>query len=81
MTTTTKKPEKTFRFAHIEVSVWKQQTSNGEIFLNANVSRSFKKGEEWRRTSSFGTRDIPVLIMQLKEALAFMNHEERPTLG
>jgi hypothetical protein len=81
MTTTTKKPEKSFRLANIEVSVWKQQTSNGEIFLNANVSRSFKKGDEWQRTSSFGTRDIPILIMQLKEALAFMNQGERPTVG
>jgi len=81
MTTTTNKPEKSFRFGPIEVSIWKRQASNGEIFLNASVSRSFKKGDEWKRTSSFGTNDIPVLIEQLKQALAFMNQAERPTLG
>jgi hypothetical protein len=82
MTTTTNKPEKSFRFGHIEVSVWKREGSNGEQFYSASASRNFiNKEGQWRRTSSFATDEIPAVIEQLRQALAYMQGAERPTLG
>ena len=56
------RPVATFRQGGVEVSVWRNNTQNGEMF-NTTIRNSYKeeKSGEWKETSSFSPADLAVL--------------------
>ena len=70
------KPLKVFRLENVSVSVFANvREIDGErvTFYNVSMSKAYKKGNETRRTQSFGSNDVAKLLELLKEAGEFVD--------
>ena len=77
------KPLKVFRLEDVSVSVFaNERTIDGDrvTFYNVSMSKTYKKGNETRRTQSFGSNDIAKLIQLLKESGDFVDSVKTPKL-
>jgi len=61
---TSNKPVHSIRYGTVRVAIWQ----NEKGFCNVTMERSYKQGEEWKRTDSFGRDDLPKLQQALGEA-------------
>lgn len=52
------KPVHRIRLSTISASIFKNTSSDGNSFFNAQFDRSYKSGEEWKHTKSFGRDDL-----------------------
>ena len=73
MTTKTEKtkPVKSFRLRGVSVAVFENHTqSEGRdvTFHKVSVQKTYKEGEEFKTTTSFGRDDLPVVQMLLGRA-------------
>lgn len=64
----TAKPIHRIRHGAVSASIWPQQTENGVLF-NVTFQRTYKDGDDWKYTGSFGRRDL--LVVGLIAARAF----------
>lgn len=65
------KPVHTVRFRGVSASVFenKTQVQNREvIFHKVAVSRTYRDGDEWKSTTSFGRDDLPVVTLVVQRA-------------
>lgn len=65
------KPVHTLRDRSIKATVWENQTANGPM-CNVTLTRSYREGEEWRETQSFGYDDLMNLAKLLYDAHSFI---------
>lgn len=63
-----KKPVEFFREGNVSLSVWPNQGVKGE-FNTFSITRSYKKGDEWKYSTSFGTNDLPKVKVVLEKAM------------
>ena len=69
------KPVKVIRLRGISASIFANRAkSDGRdlTFHKVSVQRSYKDGEEWKQTTSFGRDDLPVVNMILRRAWEFI---------
>ena len=66
-TSTTNKPSHVVRYGAVKAVVWQNQTSNGPMY-NVTVARTYRDGEEWKESSSFGADELLTLAKALNEA-------------
>jgi hypothetical protein len=59
-TPTNPQPVHKIRHGAVSASIWRNETNNGPIF-NVTFQRSYKEGDEWKNSMSFGRRDLLVL--------------------
>jgi hypothetical protein len=79
--TKAKKPLKVFRLEDVSVSVFaNERTIDGRsvTFYNVSMSKTYKKGDETRRTQTFGSNDIGKLQYVLKQADEFVQNTDGP---
>ena len=50
-------PVHTARHRNIKASIWRNETEKGPMY-KVTVTRSYREGDEWRDTSSFGYDDL-----------------------
>jgi hypothetical protein len=62
------KPIHRIRHGAVSASIWSQQAENGMMF-NVTFQRTYKDGDDWKYTGSFGRRDL--LVVGLIAARAF----------
>ena len=62
-----KKPAHTIRSGALTVTIWKNKGDKGPWY-SAIPSRSYKQGEEWKQTDSFGQDDLLLLAKLLDMA-------------
>jgi len=62
------------RHRALKAAVWKNDTENGAMF-NTTVSRSYKDGEVWKESSSFGFDDVLVIAELLRACHSFILRE------
>lgn len=67
-----KKPDKHFRIGSITATVWGNQNGQGNHFYSVNISRSYKDGEEWKQSDSFGHGDLLNVAAVSKRAEAWI---------
>ena len=75
------RPVHTVRHRRIRATIWKNQTEKGPIY-NVTVSRSFRDGDEWRDSHSFGYDDLMNLAKVLYDAhsvISALKAKERKT--
>ena len=65
--TASNKPSHVVRYGGIKAVVWQNQTSNGPMY-NVTVARTYRDGEEWKESSSFGADELLTLAKALNEA-------------
>jgi len=64
-------PIKKFRVANITACIW-QREHNDKIFHNVTLERSYKDGEEWKSSGSFGFDDMGPLELALELAKKYL---------
>lgn len=64
------RPAATFKLGGVEVSVWRNQTQNGEMF-NTTIRNSYKDeaSGEWKETTSFSPTDLAVVSQLTSQAV------------
>lgn len=69
------KPVKTFRFRGVSASIFKNRAKNvdrGASFHKVSLQRTYKDGDEFKTTTSFGRDDLPVAALLLQRAWEFV---------
>ena len=73
------KPEATFRIGLCTASVFVNEVENDgnkRQIRSVNVQRSYKDGDEWKYTSSFGLGELPQAIRALQLAQGHLEATE-----
>jgi len=66
-------PEQRFNIGAVKATIWKNTSRAGAEFRTVRLSRSYKKGDEWKNTNSLGVRDIDKAIKVLEQARDYIN--------
>jgi len=61
------RPAMTFRYGAIKCTIWKNRTRAGPMY-NTIVTRSYKDGDNWKESSSFGVEDLPTVAKAFLDA-------------
>ena len=64
-------PIQTLRAGRIQAAIWENHSDKGP-FYNVTVSRSYKEGDNWKSSDSFGRDDLLVLAQLLGSAYTFI---------
>lgn len=70
-----KKPIENIKAGSIQVAIWENETKdekNPRKFLSAVMTKSYKKGDEWKTTDSLNANDVPKAILALQKAYETM---------
>jgi hypothetical protein len=75
------RPMQQFRVGSVSASIWKRE-HEGKIYYSASIDRSYKDGEQWKRSSSFNKDELQTVIdlairCQGYIELAFAKREEQ----
>ena len=69
------KPVKVFRLRGISASVFANTAKSGEreiTFHKVSLQRTYKDGDDWKTTTSFGRDDLPTAQLVLSRAWEFI---------
>jgi hypothetical protein len=61
------KPVAKLRLGRISAAIWKNDTDKGSLF-NVSFQRSYKEGDEFKNSQSFGRDDLLVLAKLADQA-------------
>lgn len=71
------KPEHTIRSGAITATIWKNTGTKDKkeyTYYSVNLERSYKdKEDEWQKTGSLRSQDLPKAILVLQKAYEYLN--------
>ncbi len=67
-------PVFTCRHRALKAAVWKNESESG-TFYNVTLSRSYKEGETWKESQSFGYDDVLIVAELLRTCHGFISRE------
>jgi hypothetical protein len=67
-------PVFTCRHRALKAAVWKNDGESGS-FYNVTLTRSYKDGETWRESGSFGYDDVLIVAELLRTCHGFISRE------
>jgi len=76
-----KRPVEEFRFGRINFSIWENQTEKGRVWFNLLIERLYLNGGKWKRSTSYGCNDLPIVSKGTDMAHAWMRAQERLALS
>ena len=65
------KPEHTVRVGGIQFSIWSNETSKG-TFQSITIDKSYKDGDNWKRTKSFKPADLIKVQLGINKVLEYL---------
>ena len=71
-----KKPVHKIRSGALEVAIWKNEGEKG-AWYSATPSRSYKQGEEWKQSDSFGFDDLLTVAKLLDTAHSWIMAQQQ----
>jgi len=71
------KPVHEIRVGGIRASIWRNDTDKGPRF-NTTFDRSYRDGEEWKTSDSFGRDDLLTIGFVAGEALRWIVEQRQP---
>jgi len=69
-------PEKTIRAGGVVASIWKNKSKDGKEFKTIGIERTYKDGDEFKKTSSYNLNDLPKLALVTKKAYEYLVTKE-----
>src|SRR5690348_12075810 len=72
------RPVHSVRYGAIRGAVWRNVVDNGNAsrpMYNVTISRSYRDGDEWKESSSFGYEDLLVAAKILDDCHSFIHGE------
>jgi hypothetical protein len=79
-----KPPVKKINVGSVQASVWQRHQAEGKIFYTASFQLSYKDGEEWKTSSSYGLNDLINLVkvaMLVHSAILELKRASDPVEG
>jgi hypothetical protein len=72
-----KKPVHEIRVGRIRAAIWENETQNGSLH-NVTLSRSYRDGDTWKNSTSFGRDDLLVLakVSDMAHTWIFQQRQE-----
>jgi hypothetical protein len=70
------KPAHKFRNRALSVTIWKNESDKGPWY-SVTPSRSYKQGDQWKESDSFGVDDLPPLAKLLDQAHTWILNTEQ----
>jgi hypothetical protein len=74
------RPVHTIRQGNVSASIWQQQTAKGAVF-NVTFQRSYKDGDDWKSSASFGRQNLLVLSLIAARAFEWIGTQPRTPSG
>lgn len=71
-----RRPSHTVKIGAIEAAVWENEGKNG-TFYATTLKRTFRDGEEWKESNSYGERDLLNLARAALDCQAFIAEKMR----
>jgi hypothetical protein len=71
-----RKPAHKLRDGAIEVAIWRNEGEKGPWY-SVTANRSYKQGEEWKQTDSFGQDDLLALAKLLDLAHTWILNQQQ----
>ena len=72
-----KGPVEVFRIGRICFSIWANQTAKGQVRFNTVIARLYLDGGKWKRSTSYGCDDLPIVAKGSDLAYAWIRTQER----
>jgi hypothetical protein len=70
-------PVHQIRHGAISASIWKQETEKGPVF-NVTFQRSYKDGDDWKNSNSFGRHNLLVVGLIAARAFEWIGTQPKP---
>lgn len=73
-------PTRTLRDGQIEAAIWSNTGQHNQVHYSVTVSKNYKQGEEWKKTSSFSSGDllqVAHLLSKAYDAIAALKSSAR----
>jgi len=61
------RPATTIRYGAIKATIWRNETRNGSMY-STTVTRTYKEGDDWRESHSFGPGELPTVAKVMLDA-------------
>ena len=74
--TSSTQPVHKIRHGAVSASIWRQETDKGPLF-NVSFQRSYKDGDIWRNSSSFGRNNLLVIGLIAARAFEWISNQAR----
>ena len=74
MTETKTLPVHKIRNGNVRVAIWRNESG----FFSVTHDRSFRKNDEWHRSTSYGRDDLPKLALALNNAYEWIFPQPSP---
>jgi hypothetical protein len=74
-TRTDNQPVHKIRYGAMTASIWRQEGEKGPMF-NVSFQRSYKEGQTWKTSTSFGRSDLLVLSLMATEAFQWIGAQQ-----
>lgn len=72
------KPVHRIRLSTISAAVFANETDEGRTFYNVQFDRSYRDGDEWKHTKSFGWTDLLILSKVADLAHSWIHAQQQP---
>jgi hypothetical protein len=70
------KPVHKIRHGAVSASIWRQETDKGSLF-NVTFQRSYKDGDDWKNSTSFGRNNLLVVSLIAARAFEWIGNQPR----
>ena len=74
-----KQPIKKIKLGSIQATVWENQSDKGKPWYNVVVTRTYKDGDEFKDSNSFGHNDLPVVSKAMDFAYSWIWNRQLAT--
>ena len=73
-------PYKKFQAGAIAATIWENRSSEQTPYHTVSLEKSYKtKENEWKKSGSLRTTDLPKAILVLEQAYAFLSLKPQPS--
>ena len=71
-----KQPVQKIRHGAVSASIWAQDTDKGPVF-NVTFQRSYRDGDTWKNSTSFGRNNLLVISLIAARAFEWISNQPR----
>ena len=69
-------PAHKIRHGAVSASIWRQETEKGPMF-NVTFQRTYKDGDDWKNSTSFGRNNLLVVGLIAARAFEWISNQPR----
>lgn len=70
--TVNNRPAHEIKLGQIRATIWANRSKRDEVWYSITISRSYRDGEVWKETTSFGRDDLPLVSKAAELAYAWI---------